>query len=383
MAPEYTAAANTLKENGVPAKLAKVDAIQNKALAKKEGLKGYPLIKWYRGGVDTDFYKYGREKETLVEWVTRKSAPSTVELESVEVAKTFIDEHNVAIIGFFKNKHCDEVKIFKRVGYSLEDAKLGVTNSDELFKHFKIDQESTVILFKKFEETQLELEEALNFESLKQFIKLNSTPHVVKYTEEEWKTIFHGKYSKHFFLWINEKDEENKEVLAAMQTVAKEFKDDIMFVLIATDEVDHKLLSNFFTIDNSEIPTFRISNTKTENIYKYKPKISELTEKNFRNFVTQFMAGSLKPDLKTQEIPQDWDKRELKELVGSTFAQVAMNKARYVFVYFYAPSCGEPCEKLSPVIEQLAEKMKKRHNVVIAKMNGADNEIEMFKVSQL
>ena len=60
-----------------------------------------------------------------------------------------------------------------------------------------------------------------------------------------------------------------------------------------------------------------------------------------------------------------------------------MNKARYVFVYFYAPSCGEPCEKLAPVIEQLAEKMKKRHNVVIAKMNGADNEIEMFKVGQL
>ena len=52
-----------------------------------------------------------------------------------------------------------------------------------------------------------------------------------------------------------------------------------------------------------------------------------------------------------------------------------------MLVYFYSPTCGEPCEELDPVIEELAKKtMKKRHNIIFAKMNGAENEIEQFKV---
>ena len=96
----------------------------------------------------------------------------------------------------------------------------------------------------------------------------------------------------------------------------------------------------------------------------------------------EFKTGSLKPDLKSEVLPKDWDKNSVKELVGSNFAQVALNKARYVFVFFYSSNC-ETCEQLGPVIEQLAKRMKKKHNLVIARINGLENEIEMFKVSKL
>jgi len=312
--------------------------------------------------------------------VTRKSAPSTVDLETVEAARAFIDENKVAVIGFFRNKDCDEEKIFERVGYSIEDIQLGITNSEAVFEHFSVTKTSAVILSKKLEESKVSFDGEINFKSVKDFISLNSVPYLVKYTKEEWKTIFHGKFSHHFFIWVNIKNERNKEALAALRTVAKEFKDDMMFVLIAVDEVDHERLSKFFSVEDSDIPTFRISSTKPDIIQKYKPANNNLTEENFRNFVTQFQAGKLKQHLKSQEVPADWDKRELKELVGSTFEQVALNKARYVFVYFYSATCGAPCEELEPAIEQLAENMKKRHNIIIARMNGAENEMELFKI---
>lgn len=381
LAPDYAVAAQALKEKGIPARLAKVDSIKNKDLARREGVKGYPLIKWYRGGIDTDFYKHGREKETLVEWVERKSKPSTLDIDNIQEAKTFIDENKIAVIGFFKVKDCDKEKIFKRVGYSFEDVKFAITDSVELFKHFEVTSDSAVILFKKFEESQLKLDKEISFKAVKEFINLYSTPDIIEYSEGEWKTVFHGKYKKHFFLWMKEKSEENQAGIAALRTVAKEFKDDIMFVLIRGKETDHPKLSKFFRINQPDIPTFRMSLTRPENIFKYKPESNDLTEDNFRNFVTHFISASLKPDLKSQDLPADWDKKPVKEVVGSNFKEVALNKARYVFVYFYSPSC-ESCEELGPVMDQLAEKMKMKgkRNIVIAKMNGAENEIEIFKV---
>ena len=379
MAPEYSAASIELRRAGVDVKLAKIDAVKNKALARKEGLKGYPLLKWYRGGTATDFYKYGREKEDLVAWVTKKAAPSTVNIQTIDEAQSFIQENAVAVIGFFKYQDSDEEKIFEQVGYSIEGVKLGVTNAESLFNHFKIDFEKAVVVFKHFEETEVRKVEDLSFKSLKQFILSNSSPTVLEYTEEQRKTIFHGSYTKHFFLWVNKKGE-NIEALEVFKSTAKEYKEQIMFVLVDVDQVDHKSLSNFFDIDVSDVPTFRLSSTSEQNILKYKPSSDELNQDNLKQFTNDFLAGELKPHLKSQEEQIGWNEKELKELVGSTFASVALNKARYVFVIFYSPTCGAPCEELINIMEELAKKMKTRHNIVIAKMNAVDNEIEMFKV---
>merc|ERR1719233_949897 len=58
-----------------------------------------------------------------------------------------------------------------------------------------------------------------------------------------------------------------------------------------------------------------------------------------------------------------------------------MKKRHNIILYFYSHACGEPCEELDLVMEELAKKtMKKRHNIIFAKMNGAENEIEHFKL---
>ena len=51
---------------------------------------------------------------------------------------------------------------------------------------------------------------------------------------------------------------------------------------------------------------------------------------------------------------------------SDNFQEVALNKAKYVFVYFYSSTCLD-CEDYSRLMDQVAEIHKQRHNLIIAK----------------
>ena len=51
---------------------------------------------------------------------------------------------------------------------------------------------------------------------------------------------------------------------------------------------------------------------------------------------------------------------------SDNFQEVALNKAKYVFVYFYSSTCVD-CEDYSQLMNQLAEIHKSRVNLIFAK----------------
>ncbi|KAF9099976.1 hypothetical protein BGX29_006861 [Mortierella sp. GBA35] len=55
--------------------IAKADADNERALASRFGIQGYPTLKWFPNGVDSppEDYSGGRDLESLTQFVTKKS----------------------------------------------------------------------------------------------------------------------------------------------------------------------------------------------------------------------------------------------------------------------------------------------------------------------
>lgn len=72
LAPEWKLAAETF-EDGDDIKITAVDATENKELASKFDVKGYPTIKFFpKGSTTAEEYGGGRTADTIVSWVNKK-----------------------------------------------------------------------------------------------------------------------------------------------------------------------------------------------------------------------------------------------------------------------------------------------------------------------
>merc|ERR1712192_100667 len=352
LSPEYASAAATLAEAGSSVKLAKVDATENKELGTKFGVKGYPTLKWFQDGVAQE-YSGGRTADTIVSWVNKKSA-GVPKLDNEEAANALVAANRVAAIGFFKDSDSKEAKAYLEAANAIEDVVCAVTSSDAVFKLFNVESDAAVVVLKKFDDLRSELEGDITAESVNAFIASNSLPLVVEFNTDTAKAIFQGSYNNHLLMFLSKEDAKFEYALHDARKVAADYKGDVMFVLVTTDEAEHKRVIDFFGIKEEELPTMRVTASEDDMV-------------------------KFKPDLKSEEQPEDWDTNEVKVLVSSNFASVAMAEGKDVFVEFYAPWCGH-CKKLAPIWDELGEHFKEDDSIVIAKIDMTANELATVSV---
>lgn len=174
--------------------------------------------------------------------------------------------------------------------------------------------------------------------------------------------IFGGEIKFHNLLFISKKSSDYESVVEGFRKVAKEFRNKVLFVTINTDIEDHERIMDFFGLKIEDAPGMRLIKLE-EDMVKYRPEVSDITEESVRNFVQGVIDGKIKvgfpqifllmfltilftefqKHLLTQEIPEDWDKTPVKVLVGKNFDEVVFDKEKDVLVEFckFSVKCQE------------------------------------------
>nr|AXL95393.1 protein disulfide isomerase [Conus ermineus] len=375
LAPVYSEAAGKLMDEGSNIKLAKVDATVEKDLAGKFEVRGFPTIKFFISGKPVD-YTGGRQTSDIINWLKKKSGPPAKDVKTSEEAKTFIDSDEVIVMGFFKDQEGKAAAAFKKIAAEIEDVAFGITSEDSVFKEHKMKKDG-VLLFKKFDEGRNDFSGDFEEAAMSKFVKDNRLPLINEFTQETSHKLFTGEEVQSYLMLFIKK-EGAKDTLDTFKAAAGEFKGKVLFIYLDTAKEENEHIMGFFGLKAADAPAMRLIQLG-EDLAKYKPESDTLDKSTITKFVQDFLDGKLKPHLKSEEVPEDWDAQPVKVLVSKNFKEVAMDKSKAVFVEFYAPWCGH-CKKLAPIWDQLGEKFKDSKDIIIAKMDSTANEMEEVKI---
>merc|ERR1712141_88562 len=225
--PEYAKAAQILKREESHIKLGKVDATIEAKLAEKYKVQGFPTIKFFSEGNEID-YSGGRTSNEIVAWLKKKTGPPAKELRSVDKVKAFINENEVAVVGFFKeyseDAASDEAKIYIKAASGIDDIPFGLAVGEESLKAYELEKFGTVVIFKKFDDAKVAFKGEFNADNIRTFVRAESIPLVTEFNDESAPKIFGGDVKSHILLFISKTAETFKETIDGFKDVAKQFK---------------------------------------------------------------------------------------------------------------------------------------------------------------
>lgn len=375
LAPEYASAATKLKEEESEIRLAKVDATEQKTVAQTYNVKGYPTLKFFVNGKAKE-YSGGRTSADIVSWLKKKTGDPCTVADTVEKIDTEVASSHFVLLGAFKDRSSEAGAAYTAAASSVDGTVFYVTDNDEVMAHFGL-EDGAVMAVRDFaeEEAQVLMEGEKTEESITKFLSAHKLPAVVEFSEETAPMIFGGDLKNHFLLFSDKEDEGFADLMAVFRKVSKNenLSGKFVHVHVNTGNDKNNRILEFFGIKKEMGVVVRIIHLH-EGVDKYVPDFTDMTEENLVKFGNDYLEGSLTKHLNTEEVPEDWDAKEVKVLVGKNFEEVAFDETKDVLVEFYAPWCGH-CKKLEPIYDELGEAFKDVPDVVIAKMDATANEV--------
>lgn len=347
MASDFEAAADDL--SGKIA-LGDVDATVEGELAKKYGVNGYPSLKYFNKGKQSD-YEGGRKKQDILDWAEEiTSAAVSTEAPPEPTTKPIIILHAKELKNYFE-------------AYADGNRKMGK------YYHVKADVEKIT-----HQHPNEELNELTSCDetSFAEFMKKNAFPLVGELNGETF-----DRYQKSGLglLWCLFPTEAGgiadvaKENAPLMQSIAKEFRGKVAVTYIDTHQFA-KAVEGMLGV--TEFPAFVIQK-KAGDKKKFVYDGEVLEAPKIVQYINDVFSGKIVAELKSEAVPEE--QGDVKVVVGSSLKEIVFSATKDVLFEVYAPWCGH-CKKLEPEYEKLAAKCVKDADefVTVAKMDGTAND---------
>ncbi|CAM0948368.1 unnamed protein product [Alopecurus aequalis] len=370
LAPHYAAAASQLVQQGLDVALAKVDATEDAELAEQYGVQGFPTLIFFIDGVHKE-YPGERTKDAIVAWITKKLGPGVENLTTVDQAEKVVTGDDTAVLAFLHSlsgAHSDELAAASR----LEDTiNFYQTTSPDVAKLFHIDPEAkrpSVVLLKKEEEKLTVYDGEYRASAIAEFVSANKLPLITTLTQENAPAIFDSQIKKQILLFAVAS--EAPKFLPIFKEAAKPYKGKLLFVYVERDNEEvGEPVANYFGITGQE--TTVLAYTGNEDAKKFFLS-GEMSLGNIKEFAQDFLEDKLTPFYKSDPVPESNDE-DVKVVVGKNLDQIVLDESKDVLLEIYAPWCGH-CQTLEPTYKKLAKHLRGIDSLLIAKMDGTNNE---------
>jgi len=378
LGPEFVKAGQMLKEKDSSIIMGRVDGTEEPELMDKHDVQGYPTLKLYRRNMMVP-YTGGRMAPEMVDWLEMKIGPPAKIMKTLAEVKKLIKDNEVVVVGFFSDEAGEDAAKYNLACLDYEEYPVAITSNKEIASHYKV-EDNSVMLFKKYDEKRVLFSGDLNTANLREFIAGNNLPVVIEFNHANAQRIFkHPEVKSHLLVFHNKTEckEMFEKQFESLKGIAKDFKNDILFVSVDVGVEDHRRMVEFLgvrhRINNDTFPTMRIVTMNQQEVNKFKPEDTTVNEDNIRKFVGDYLEGKVGRHYFKEPLPEDWDKKTVKYLTAVNYEEVVMNKEKNVLIMFYAPWCGH-CKSLMPVWDQLGAKYADS-DYVVAKMDSTVNEI--------
>jgi len=186
LAPEFEKAATTVKAEGI--QLGSVDCTVETKLQERFGIKGYPTLKVFRKGVASE-YNGPREERGIVDYLRKNSGPAAKNIATVQDADTFLTPRDSAIFGFFKQNSELEKKFASVANKLRETFRFATTQSSEVFKHFNIEGDNQIVIFRKEDNQRVTFSGSSTESAIENFIYESSIPLVGQLNENSKQSL--------------------------------------------------------------------------------------------------------------------------------------------------------------------------------------------------
>ncbi|NXN93452.1 PDILT protein, partial [Rhinopomastus cyanomelas] len=320
---EFAEAAQQLKNEAPGIQFGKIDVTHQKALRKEFNLREFPTVKFFVAGKREDPVdcKGVRQASAFITWVKRRTGPSTVLVNSTDEAEAIIQAGDLAVMGFFKDLRHGSADVFAEAARDVPEMPFGATASQDVCAHYGI-RRNTLVIYQKGEPVHSEaLEEGTTSKlELTRIIKAFTLDLVTEYNLQTSVKIFDVPVESHVLLFTPMNSETFQEIYENYKAAAVEFRGKLVFVLVNTNETRNGRVFEHFRIKAVDVPAVRILNLTSD--AKYKMPADEVTVQSLREFCRSYLSGTAKLHLPSEEIPEGWDKKPVKELVGKNFNKI-------------------------------------------------------------
>lgn len=305
--------------------------------------------------------------------------PTVSDLKSKQQHDDFLykEKAEVVLMGYFDATDITSSALFTAAAEKLhEDFPMGKTSDTDAALAAGVSFPA-VVMYKPDGEGKVVCDGCWDPESIKTFAKNSYEPLIGETGAESWRRYTSGEQGPTVFIF-HKTDEDRKNLKNVLRPVAKAHQGAIHF---ATAEIpDFQGFGNYLHLrtepSDTRFPALAIYDGAKKKKYPFDNSKGALTEANVSGFVKSFLAGSLEPTIRSEDIPTH-NSGPTTVVVAKSFENVVLDGNKDVLLYYHRPDCPY-CNAMNAAYDTLAGMYKqpdRADKVVIAKMDMLLNDV--------